>query len=185
MKWCMAVDIGTTSVKVSIFTLQGEMVFSTVEEYTLEFPQEEWVEVDTTAYYKALRRGWQKFLAQQNLHTAEVAFICTSSQGETLVPVDRLGNPLMKGIVWLDNRAQKESEELLQIVDHKTFYQHTGIPEIGPNWPVTKIMWIRNHLREVYASTYKFMLAEDLITQKLTGQFVTNKSVACTSGLFN
>jgi xylulokinase len=185
MKWCVAVDIGTTSVKVSVFTLQGELVFSTVEEYSLEFPHEEWVEVDTTAYYQALKKGWRQFLVRQNLPAAEVAFICTSSQGETLVPVDRFGNPLMKGIVWLDNRAQEESTELLNIMDHQTFYRHTGIPEIGPSWPIAKIMWIRNHCREIYASTYKFMLAEDLILQKLTGRFVTNKSVVCTSGFFD
>ncbi|MGQ9623534.1 MAG: FGGY-family carbohydrate kinase [Candidatus Caldatribacteriaceae bacterium] len=185
MKWCLAVDIGTTSVKVSVFTPEGELVFSTVEEYPLEFPREEWVEVDTTAYYQALKKGWNRFLNREKLTDAEVAFICTSSQGETLVPVDRSGDPLTKGIVWLDNRAKEESADLLKIVDHQTFYQHTGIPEIGPNWPVTKIMWIRRHYPELYASTYKFMLAEDLIIQQLTGRFVTNKSVVCTSGFFD
>lgn len=185
MKCCIATDIGTTSVKISVFTLQGDLVFSTAEEYSLEFPREDWVEVDATTYYQAFKRGWQKFLAQEKMSVAEVAFICTSSQGETLVAVDRTGNPLMKGIVWLDNRAQEESIQLSRVIDCQTFYQHTGIPEIGPNWPITKIMWIRNHHPKIYNSTYKFMLAEDFVIQKLTGQFVTNKSLVCTSGFFN
>jgi len=185
VKWCLAIDVGTTSVKISVFTLGGDLVFSTAEEYLLEFPQEGWVEVNVDMYYQALKRGWKKFLVQQNATSVEVAFCCTSSQGETIVAVDRAGNPLMKGIVWLDNRAHEESLELSKVVDHQTFYQHTGIPEIGPNWPVTKVMWIRNHYPQIYNSTYKFMLAEDLIIHKLTGQFVTNKSVTCTSGFFD
>ncbi len=33
-----------------------------------------------------------------------------SVQGETLLMIDKKGNPLRNAIIWLDNRAQKEAE---------------------------------------------------------------------------
>ncbi len=185
MKWCITVDIGTTATKVSVFTIDGQCVFSTAEEYSLEFPQEEWVEINFYEYYNAFRRGWKKFLAQNSIPQAEVTLICTSSQGESIVAVDRQGEPLSNGIVWLDNRARKEAQKLSSIIENQFFYQRTGIPEIGPNWPITKIMWIRQNNPALYASAYKFLLAEDFTLYKLAKEFATNKSVACTTGFFD
>jgi len=185
MKIAIALDIGTTSVKVTAISPEGETLFHSIQEYTLEFSHSDWVEIDFNSYWDAFQRGFSEFQKMNVNHQWEVAAICTTSQGETLVPVDRSGYPLMKGMVWIDNRAQNEACFLLQEVSHRTFYQTTGIPEIGPNWPITKISWIKNHHPDIFRKAYKFLLVEDYLLYLLTGRFVTNKSIACTSGYFD
>ena len=43
---------------------------------------------------------------------ADIRALGISAQGETLILVDADGKPLRRAIVWLDNRAQTEADEL-------------------------------------------------------------------------
>ncbi len=50
---------------------------------------------------------------------------------------------------------------------------------------MSKLLWFRNNRPEVYARTCKFLLLEDYILYKLTGRFVTEKSLLTSTGYFD
>src|SRR5450756_2418905 len=60
-------------------------------------------------------------------------------------------------------------------------YAATGVPSVVPTWTACKILWWRRHEPEVFARARRFLLVEDLILHRLTGRFVTEGGIACTS----
>ena len=63
-----------------------------------------------------------------------------STQCETLILTDEMGNPVRKAIVWLDNRATKEAEEIEAHFGRKRVYEVTGQPEVTATWPASKLL---------------------------------------------
>ncbi len=127
----------------------------------------------------------RRVLAAPAARRDDVVALAVSSQGETVVPVDDAGRPLAPAIVWLDNRAVAEARELGAAFQDQRVYDVTGVPSVVPTWPACKILWWRRHAPDVYAGASRYLLVEDLLLHRLTGRFVTEGGVQCTSLLFD
>ena len=182
-KNCVAVfDMGTTSVKVCLFTTDMEMLSWSVQEYQL-FTSGNRVEAEAGEYLRAAREGMQDALTRAEGY--RVAAISVTTQGETLVPVDREGNALSRFIVWLDSRAEEEAARLREAISEMDFYRTTGLPEISGALPLAKLCWIRDNHPELYEKAHRFLLLEDYLLWWLTGKFVCEKSLATSTGWFD
>lgn len=177
-----ALDVGTSSVKVCLFTLDLELVARSVQEYPLETRGNQ-VEVGEQVYLQAIRRGMREVLAAAP--ECRVAAIGITTQGETLVPVDRGGNPLRPFLVWLDSRAETQAAQLRAKIPEMEFYRTTGLPEISGALPLAKLRWLREKEPEIYEKTHKFLLVEDYILFCLTGKFVSEKALQTSTGWFD
>src|SRR5699024_2982495 len=65
------------------------------------------------------------------------------------------------------------------------FYKATGIPEVNGYCPIAKLLWFRDQQPEIYQKAAKFLLLEDFLVYRLTGRFVTNPALMCSTGYFN
>jgi xylulokinase len=115
----------------------------------------------------------------------EIEAVGISAQGETLIPVDKDGKPLRRAIVWLDSRAQQEAEILDKEFDQGTSYRITGQVKIVPTWPASKILWLRNHEPKTFEQVYKYLLVEDYLIYRMTGRFVSEGSLLCSTTYWN
>jgi len=172
-------DIGTTSVKVCLFDEKLKLTVQTVREYDL-LTYGDRVEADPQIYRNAIAA-----CISELGDCSDVVAIAITTQGETLIPVDAEGMPLCNAMVWLDGRAHAEAEQLSRRFGVQSFYEETGLPEISGALPLAKMLWIRNNLREVWTCAAKFILLEDYIIHWLTGRFVTEKSLQCSTGWFS
>ncbi len=180
----LGIDIGTTSVKAGLFDLVGHCWGFAREDYKLQTPTVDYVELDAETYWSATCGVVQKVLAADESLSREIAAIGVSSQGETVIAVNRDGTPLYPALVWLDNRAQNESQQLSdQLGD--IAYHHTGIPDINPTWTACKIAWFKHNQPVIFQSTHKFLLVQDFIIHHLTTKFITEGAIACTSLLYD
>jgi xylulokinase len=173
----LGLDAGTTSLKAALFDEAGRMLAISRQEYTLETPRATWVELDPEVYWTACCRAIREALAASRIPPEEVASICISSQGETFIPVDEHGRPTRRAIVWLDNRAVEEAALIAARFSLEEVYRRTGQPEVAPTWTACKILWLRRNEPEVFASSRKFLLLEDFLLYRLTGQFVTEQAL--------
>lgn len=185
MSLFLTFDIGTTAVKTCLFDKNLHPLALANDEYRLETPEAGYAELDAERYWQAVCHGVTTVLQTSNHAASEIAALCTTTQGETLIPVDRNGKTLRKAIVWLDARAQAEAAQLDVLCGAEAFYLQTGLGEINGNLPLAKLMWLKAHEPETYRNTAKFLLLEDYIIFRLTGKFYTEKSIACSTGWFN
>jgi sugar (pentulose or hexulose) kinase len=180
----LGLDIGTTSVKAGVFDLSGACLSVESQDYRLATPGPDLVELDPNHYWKAACEVVRQAVARSGVSAESILAIGVSSQGETTICVDEDGSPLYPALVWLDNRARAEAIELDQQLG-STVYARTGIPSVNPTWTACKIAWIRQHEPAVFARTRRFLLAQNFVVHHLTGEFVTDGGVACTSMLLD
>ena len=185
MELLLTLDVGTTSVKAGLFQADWTPVAFVIREYVLETPQKDYVELDPMVYWTHTQSAIRELLTHPAADPARVASITCTTQGETLTPVDRMGNPLHKAVVWLDARASRQAEQIEQAFDNLIFYQKTGLPEINGYCPVAKLLWFREERPDIYAQTWKFFLVEDFLLYQLCGQAVTNPALVCSTGYFD
>ena len=185
MRKLLTLDVGTTAVKAALFDESLSLLGSVIKEYRLLTPASGIIELDPDVYWNSVRCVVRDVMEQTGSSAEDVASITCTTQGETLIPVDQSGQALSNAIVWLDDRARKEAREIASFLSPSAFYAATGIPEINGYCPVSKLLWIKRNLPEVYNSTYKFLLLEDYLVMKLTGRFVTNPAIMCTTGYFD
>ncbi len=180
MPYLLGIDAGTTSVKAGIFSADGRCIGVGREEYQLEVPSPDRAQLSPDVYWRACVETVREAIGQAAIKSDEVTALGVSSQGETTITLDSAGRPIYPALVWLDNRAVEQAAFLATSFG-KLAYRHTGIPEIIPTWPASKILWIRENEPEVFARAAKFLLVQDYLVYRLTGRFVTDGSISCTS----
>lgn len=182
MSYLLTIDVGTTSIKVGIFGAEGQLRGMSTQEYILSTPSSDRVELPVNIYWSACKRGIGEALEKSGIKAEAIAALFISSQGETLIPVDKGGEPLRDAIVWLDTRAKAESLEISRAFPADEFYHVTGLPNVSPMWPVAKIFWIRKNQSRVFSQTFKFLLLKDYLIYKLTEEFITDPTISSSTG---
>ena len=175
----LGVDVGTTSIKAAVFSEEGEMLSQTTVDYILKQEGNQ-VEFDPEAYWKLFLQAVDE--VTQGL---SVGAMSIDTQCETLILTDEAGQPTREAIVWLDNRADKEAEVIEAEFGVQKVYEVTGQPEITATWPACKLLWVKQNEPEQWAKTKKIFLLEDYLLYKLTGEFVTEKTLQSSSLYFD
>ncbi|MBQ2932173.1 MAG: hypothetical protein IJE62_04945 [Clostridia bacterium] len=173
----MGIDVGTTSVKAAVFNEKLEMIRSSCIDYLIE-AHGDIVEFDAEKYWE---------IVETELESLDVPVdaLAIDTQCETLILTDEMGKPVRKAIVWLDNRATKEAQQIEEHFGRQLVYEVTGQPEITATWPACKLLWIKNNEPEIWSKTKKIFLLEDYLLYKLTGKFVTEKTLQSSTIYFD
>ncbi len=171
----LGLDVGTTSLKAVLFDEGGCCLAETNLDYTLD-TRGDLVEFDANEYIRIAKKAIAEIEK-----TAPIDAICVDTQGETMILTDEDGNPTMPAIVWLDNRATKEAEEIAAHFGQEKIYNITGQPETTGGWPGCKLLWVKRNLPEVWKKTKKVFLLEDWLLWALTGEFVTEPTIQSSS----
>jgi len=174
----LGIDIGTTSLKAAAFTESGEMLERYSEEYTLNTVGDT-VEFDAENYIAMTKR------AIEALKKYESAALACDTQGETLIVTDENGIPLRPAIVWLDNRAVAEADELREKFGEEAAYYVTGQAEITATWPAAKLLWIKKHEPEIFAKIRKIFMLGDFVNYRLTGNFTADRTLQSSTLYFD
>lgn len=174
MKHFLGIDVGTTSVKAAVFDETGRRLALRTVDYTLDTDAATgFIEFDANRY-AAICRDVVRELREE---AGGLDAISVDTQGETMILADEDGHPLCPAVVWLDNRATREADDIRERFGSQRVYEVTGQPEITAGWPASKLLWFQRNRPEVWARTRKVFLLEDWILYTLTGRFVTEPTI--------
>lgn len=174
----IGIDVGTTSIKGMLVSSSGNILNFKKQEYSLETAEGGICELDAEIYWEVTCEIIRNLIAQTNVDPNGITGIAFSSQGETLIPVDKEGMPLRKAIVWLDNRSDKEANEIKDRFGEQEVMDVTGQPEIVPSWPATRILWLKKNEPALFRETAKYLMVEDFLMFRMTGRYCTEYSVS-------
>ncbi|MHA1105967.1 MAG: FGGY-family carbohydrate kinase [Promethearchaeota archaeon] len=184
MPYIVALDLGTTGCRTFIFDLSGSILASDYQEWDSIYPAPSHVEQDANIWWESIKRTIERAIKKSGIDKTEIVSLSVTNQRETIVPVDKEGNPLHNALVWQDRRTTEQVEFIKRKIGDDKIYRTTGLT-IDPYFSATKILWFKNNKPEVYNQTHKFLLVSDFIIHKLTGHFVTDHSNASRTMLFD
>lgn len=180
-------DLGTTGDKACIFNEKGELLSKKYQRYETYYPNPNQVEQRPEEWWQAVCKTTQEVLAEAKASPAEVACITWSGQMMGCIPVDKSGKLLQEQVmIWADSRATEEAKYILdRLGGWREFYNITAAGQALTNYSLAKMLWIKNHLSEVYNKTDKFLQTKDYLTLILTGENVTDYTDAFNAGILD
>jgi xylulokinase len=176
-RYLLGIDIGISTAKAALFTLDGEMIAVQSEEYLLT-PESQIVESDPgPTYWEPIVRAVRRLLQGFSGRAEQIVAVSTSTFGETLYPMQADGTPSRPSISWMDNRSAVESDDLVRRVGARELQRISGQGDFGPIWPGTKVLWMKRHEPDTYARTAKFLMPDDYILLRLSGAMVAEQTM--------
>jgi gluconokinase len=185
MDCIITIEIGTGAIRVAAFDLNGTMLGSSKGSYPTFHAKPDFSEQDPEQIFITMLYILKNFLNEKiQAKKYTVLCICFSSAMHSVLPIDKNGVPIGNAIVWSDNRAKKESDDLKNSALGNALYKATGTP-IHPMSPLNKITWLKNNDKDRFAATKKFLSIKAYIIEQLTGEYIADYSVASATGLLN
>ncbi|HWV85295.1 MAG TPA: gluconokinase [Capillimicrobium sp.] len=178
----IGVDVGTTSAKATAFDVDGDEHGHGEHGYELTDPEPGAAVLDPEAIVDATLRAIADAVAEAGRTSCEIAGLSISSAMHGLTALDADGRPLMPLMTWADTRAVEEAERLRS--EHFELHERTGTP-LHPMAPLAKLCWLREHDPETFGAARSFAGVKALVLQALTGELVTDHSMASGTGLLD
>ncbi|MBM6830247.1 FGGY-family carbohydrate kinase [Anaerotignum lactatifermentans] len=178
MAYYLGIDIGTRESKGVLLDEAGNLMETAVRSHDVENPQPGWFSQDADAVW------WGDFcglchdlLEKSRIPAKKVACVGFSALGCDCVPVGADGRALSDAVLYgIDSRAEKEIQWALDTYgkDAVRLFGHTPCSsDVAP-----KIMWFRNHHREIWEKAYQFVTASSYLCGRLTGRYVLDPYLA-------
>jgi len=178
----LAIDLGTTLVKCTLFDTDGQMLAVESIRCCLEYPGPDMVEQDVSVWYEEVCTAIRKLLVGHD--PSDVLGLSVSSQGISVVPVDEGFSPLSKAISWLDKRGKDECFPYFSALSRERWLARTG-KDPSKGWTLGKILWLRKNRPDLYQKTSKFLMPVDFLNAKMTGCAVTDYTLAAGTTLYD
>ena len=179
----MGVDIGQTGCKVLAFDVGGRLIADAYREYPVISPRPGWAELDSRLVV-ALCKAAIAEVAARARQTEPVTAIAVASQGESFTVVGADDEFLCNGMITSDTRARTQVAELTAAIGLERLYQITGH---SPHTMFTlfKLAWLRDNRPAIFDQAAHILCYEDLLGFELTGEAVTDYSIAARTMMFD
>ena len=190
-KFLVAIDQGTTSTRVILFDLEGNIKFTSQFEFNQYFPKNGWVEHNPNEIWLTTLKALKKVIKKVSLLKGKILSIGITNQRETTILWNKkTGKPIYNAIVWQDRRTQEYCEILKKKNYEKIFRKKTGL-FIDPYFSATKIKWIlenvKNAKKLLKSNNLLFGTVDTFLIWKLTNgkHHLTEATNASRTMLFN
>lgn len=174
----IGIDLGSSSIKVSLTDAQNGKAIKTVQEPETEMQiisnHEGWAEQDPEVWWKYTCKAIKNLCTIEKIQTRDIIGIGIAYQMHGLVVVDKIGKILRNSIIWCDSRAVSIGNQAFNdIGEENSMKEMLNSPA---NFTASKLKWIQVHEPDIYSKIFKIMLPGDFIAYKLSGVMATTKS---------
>jgi xylulokinase len=181
----MGIDIGTSSIKVSVIEALTGKPLVTVQYPDNETPivahQAGWAEQSPSGWWEHVQAAILKANASKLYNSKDIKSIGIAYQMHGLVLVDENQNLLRDSIIWCDSRAVPLGEEAFENIGREKCLSH--LLNSPGNFTAAKLAWVKKNEPAIFEKIDKVMLPGDFISMKLTGD-ITTSIAALSEGIF-
>ncbi|MFP3614492.1 FGGY-family carbohydrate kinase [Paraburkholderia sp. SIMBA_050] len=187
----LAVDLGTSGCKCALVGLDGEVHAWSFRPVPLHV-RANVAEQDPQDWWSAFLDSAHELLADRAEMRRRVIAVCCSTQTEGTVCVDRNGRNVGLAMTWLDSRgatpiARRARGRVLNVEGYgplklwRWLRMTGGAPSLSGRDGAGHIAYLRDHEKERYDRTYKFLNVLDYMNLRLTGRFCATQDSILTT----
>jgi gluconokinase len=181
----MAVDIGTSGVRASLFDEKGrELDGATVRIQQTLSEIGELAVTDAESGFELVTQTIDALLDQPYQTGAQIQLIAISCFWHSLLGVNVQGLATTPVFGWADTRAAAAVKELRNRFDETSVRARTGCRFHPSYWPA-KLLWLRSAHPQAVAATSRWLSFGEYVVLRLSGETESSVSMASGTGLFN
>lgn len=176
----LAIDLGTSALKVALVSLGGEVVASEQEVCRVELFPGGGAEQDPEEWWALIAGASSRLMARGVVPPESVVAVCCTAQWSGTVVVDGSGRPIRNAIIWMDSRGAQYARRITRGpvriqgygVDKlvRWIRKTAGIPAQSGKDPIAHILWLKHEEPETYRSAHLFLEPKDWLNLRLTGR---------------
>ncbi|MBI4850228.1 MAG: gluconokinase [Acidobacteria bacterium] len=181
-----AIDIGTSSIRVSAFNQNGQEVKNLFVQtfYQMEIDLIGKVEISVEELFTKTIKSIDQFLNKVAKENYLLIGVGLSTIWHSLVAIDSKANALTPLISWNDTRSRDFAKRLRETLDELSLHQTTGCRFHSSYWSA-KIPWLLSINPRLEKQVKYWLSFGDYLFFRLFGEIVTSVSLASATGLFN
>ncbi|MBQ4574475.1 MAG: hypothetical protein IJA85_04680 [Clostridia bacterium] len=168
MQYLIGLDIGTSSVKGVLLTVDGKIAATAREGFVYTSLDNGGLEISGADYLKVCYAAIKKLAAAAD---GEILGLCASSASGNLVVLDKDGKPSTPIFNWQDTRVQDEAHNVLGEMDTDALYRRTGWGFDYKTFPLALLCYVKVHSPEVLANCGMVCMSTEYLYYSLTGKF--------------
>lgn len=176
------IDVGSTGLKVSLFSESGVRLHYAYREYALDYLGNGQVMIDPAIWWESLCSCIEELGAQCTLRQLRAIGI---SHANAMVLADGQGRPLCRAIMQLDRRGSEMVPLLAQELGNDRIFSITGNNNAaGFVWGPT-LKWLSVHEKEMYGRVRRLFNPSSYLVMQLCGCYCMDHTRAATTMLYN
>lgn len=182
----LALDIGTSSVRASLYDGAGNLLPDTLvkHERLLDATEDGGAEIDADLAVGQVIAAIDDVLSKAESIEKDISHVAVTAFWHSLVGIDAMGKPTTKVFGWGDTRSREFVSRLRKKLNEDEIHNRTGARFHPSYWP-SKLLWLRTEQPEVFAQTNKWLSFSDYVYLRLLGDVATSVSMASGTGLFD
>ena len=169
-------DVGTSGTKAVAVTPDGKVLASAHCAHAILAPHPNWGEQWPQVWLDALVETVSAVAAQ--VDRERIAGLSISAlYGGTGVMLDAAMQPVRPAIIWIDRRATEESEYIREHIGVDRIFS-TSANGIDSYFGYVKLLWVKRHEPELFASIKTILPIHSYLIYRLTGEIAIDVSSA-------
>ena len=177
----LAIDLGTTGVKVAVVDEHGRVVAGAAETVATVYGADGAAEQDAGAWWAAIGRCARRVVAEAG-GAAAVDLVAVTAQYMSLVAVDRRGAAIAPVVMWMDRRGaahhpSRQWDDAADLDALVTWIDRHGIPTGGAD-SIGQLAFVRSEWPTVWAEAAAFVQPVDHLLARLTGVVAATQNSA-------
>ncbi len=181
MSSLLGIDLGTSSVKVVVFALDGSIKGIGNAEYPILIPAPGYAEQDPEAWWRATIVAVHQ--AMTHAGNPEILSIGLCGQMHGFVPIGANSKPVSPAITWADQRSANLIPEIETVVGLADLKKCGTAPAAG--FMISTLFWLQKQQPSLLDQFRTLLMPKDYIRLKLTGDLGTDASDASATGIFD
>lgn len=177
MPHVLAIDLGTTSLKVAVVRDDGVVLALASRGLTMAYVDGGGVEQDANEWWQHVVSATREAVSASGVPTAAIAAVVCTSQYMSVVPVAADGVPVGPVIMWLDTRAKERTRHLRHRENITVWLERHSLAPFGSD-DLAHIVLLHHEYPRAYERAAAFVEPVDAITARLVGFVTANQNTA-------
>jgi xylulokinase len=177
----LVIDVGTSGCRAAVVSDNGEIVSQSRCQISIDHPLPSFAEINTDRLWQQVCRVIRDEIEK---HPGITFDAVGASAMLGYVFLDKAGCPLMPAIIYADNRATAEIEEIRRLFSDEKFFAITG-RQPSPLLLAPKLMWLAKHRPDTAKKLNCIIGLKDDIIRRLTDSIQTDVAHLDYSGAYN
>lgn len=186
MRYVLALDAGSSSVRAGLFDAHGVQVPDSLTQIDIDLTVDEGGVAQLSAGHvrQVLEMAIDRTLSVTSVQSGDISVVGMSAFWHSLVVLDTEFRPITPLFSWADTRSAPQARSLRERLDAEAVRQRTGCV-LHPSYLPAKIAWLRAERPDILSRAERLVSVTQYCTGVWLGSAPSSISMASGSGLFD
>jgi gluconokinase len=185
-RYILAVDVGSSSVRCSLYDETGVFIEGTGAGFPYAFAttREGGATLDANERCELVFEAVDETQARAGEWAGSILGVALSTFWHSVLGVDRQGRPTTPIFTWADHRAAEAAGELRERLDEAAVHRRTGCV-LHSSYLPAKLLWLSRSWPGAFENTQRWISPGEYLHLRLFGEAWASTSMASGTGLFD